>query len=783
MDRKKTGIYLLVAELFFLLFPELTEAGIFALQKHSLPGWCPVLCSLAGALFGMAALYPALCTGVADRLFHRETLRAYLKGIGPVLFFWVLTDSVVRINGILFGSADRGLEIAVRAAALAVPVVGAVGAGYSFGSLAARVWGRRISPLQLLRRPLSGLGLLLAAGTPVFLDDVVLSAVSAFPEVLSAGIFRRFLLLLLAALVRALLLTAAVRLTLRLTDGTDAQKEEGTPGKDRPPVRVWLSGAGLAVLLAVQGVLLLWNGTPDARMRSAIDACVTDADHRLIAGDLSGAVESLQRAKRTVDVFAAVLQMDGYDGVWSEQETGGDGWSCYWKCASSGTTAELERYLRLYDADAETALALVDLYEGRELTKEQELCRKEAAALCLQEGTYVPEWLRPDDIEGNRERMILTLRGYEDIDQTLQVFAMLLGTLAETDVVTPEQAKQVLRQADQYPDQWMIQYLAAYCAGKCRVDGADHYGNVIAAAVRFEELYRKEKNPEGSELAQLELLTAELILPCYGYEEALPYLKEADKAGASEEAYPMLVQCYDALGMNEECYECSLAVLEQDKASVEALYYAAVSALKLGEPDEALRQTKALAALAQQDIGEEHAADVALYAMLQYLILDDNAAYTEYQYAIGGELTQEQQRILEEDPFLKHYYQAVYDCFRSRENGHLQKAEEEIAWVLERQESLPQAWYLKGAILYAQEDFEGSVQAYRNSLELRGQSATVWYALANALDAQKEYQSAYDACMRALELLPQQDHGEDWYGISIHAGQLAEALKKEMGED
>ena len=114
------------------------------------------------------------------------------------------------------------------------------------------------------------------------------------------------------------------------------------------------------------------------------------------------------------------------------------------------------------------------------------------------------------------------------------------------------------------------------------------------------------------------------------------------------------------------------------------------------------------------------------------------------------------------------------------ESGHYDQSLESIERVLAENEFLPQAWYLKGAALYALERFEEAVSAYQNSLAIEEDSATVWYALANAYDGMEEYELAYEACERTMSLLPLQDHGSDWYGVSIHCQTLMNALSNRL---
>ena len=56
----------------------------------------------------------------------------------------------------------------------------------------------------------------------------------------------------------------------------------------------------------------------------------------------------------------------------------------------------------------------------------------------------------------------------------------------------------------------------------------------------------------------------------------------------------------------------------------------------------------------------------------------------------------------------------------------------------------------------------------------------IWYAMAREYDRLGEYEKGIEACKKALALLPEQDHGSDWYGINYHCSRLLSLLQEEV---
>ena len=57
------------------------------------------------------------------------------------------------------------------------------------------------------------------------------------------------------------------------------------------------------------------------------------------------------------------------------------------------------------------------------------------------------------------------------------------------------------------------------------------------------------------------------------------------------------------------------------------------------------------------------------------------------------------------------------------------------------------------------------------------------FSIAQTYDALEDYEKSYQYSMRVKELLPEQDHGNDIYGISIHNDRLLDALKSKLGKE
>lgn len=351
-----------------------------------------------------------------------------------------------------------------------------------------------------------------------------------------------------------------------------------------------------------------------------------------------------------------------------------------------------------------------------------------------------------------------------------------------------ELVKDALALSEEYPENIRVQYAAAVIGCSLTYDKARHYDQTAEAVLRYEELYRKEKKPSASEQAAFEKQIAQMLLQIYHEEEAARILEEvlsldilSADIGGRREIYELLAQCYDRADRQEEAYELAVSYCENGDDSPYLMYYAALSALKLEKVEESLTYTSKLAAYTAGCEGEElNRCDTWLFEMLEFLTLSDSRTYTDFQYDIYEELTEKENRIIDANPFFRNYLDAVYLAYCSRDKEEPEEAFDRIEAVLSENPELASAWYLCGIIASNSgetEYREGAIQFYQKAGSLNDQIPAVWYAMAREYDRAEEYEKGIEACKKALSLLPEQDHGSDWYGINYHCSRLLRSMQ------
>lgn len=344
-------------------------------------------------------------------------------------------------------------------------------------------------------------------------------------------------------------------------------------------------------------------------------------------------------------------------------------------------------------------------------------------------------------------------------------------------------AEEALALSEEYPDSLRVQYTAASVAGSLTYDDATHYDRTAKAILRCRELYEKEKEPTEAEKLSFGKNMAQMLFKVYHDDEAAELLEElagADLYGDAD-ICELLAQCYERSGRLEEAYELASQYCEKKADSPYLMYCAALSALKMEKTKESLQYTSRLASYTAGCEGEElENCDTWLFGMLEFLTLDDNSSYTGFQFDVYEKLTEEENAIIDENPFFRNYLDAVYLAYYSRHKEETEEAFGKMEAVLSENPNLASAWYLCGIISSNSkdgEDRDGAVYFYQRAGDLNASIPAVWYAMAREYDRLGEYEKGIEACKRALALLPEQDHGTDWYGINYHCSRLLKALQ------
>ena len=343
--------------------------------------------------------------------------------------------------------------------------------------------------------------------------------------------------------------------------------------------------------------------------------------------------------------------------------------------------------------------------------------------------------------------------------------------------------EEALTLSEEYPDSLWVQYTAAVIASSLTYDDATHYDRTAKAILRCEELYEKEKKPTEEEKLSFGKNMAQMLFQVYHDEEAAELLEDLAGADLYDDAdiCELLAQCYDRSGRLDEAYELASEYCEKKADSPYLMYCAALSALKMEKTKECLQYTSRLASYTADCEGEElENCDTWLFGMLEFLTLNDNSHYTGFQYDVYEKLTEEENAIINENLFFRNYLDAVYLAYHLEDKEETEEGFGKMEAVLSENPKLASAWYLCGVIASNSETAEDRDQAaefYLRAGELNDSIPAVWYAIAQEYDRLGEYEKGIEACKKAMALLPEQDHGTDWYGINYHCSRLLESLQ------
>lgn len=816
--RKQMMMFLLLAGISFHLFPELLLTVVFYIKGSSLAEWVSPVCKAAGVVLGMVFMLFAMkaafsVSGEKNKGFFPR----YLVGMVNAVFAYLLYESALEwlealLMKVFMWQYAVGLILLILISLFFIALQGTAMYWWACGVMpgaktlpgAAEFKKMWTSPVLCLE--VTGLVLVID-----FVPALISLALAQLPSSMGTNISINLMIYLLIAVLEAGGLSLIFLLIRKqyqgkqpvaslsaspkaetaeemVSEGDEACGTMQVSGTENKPKRarrfpvVAVSAIGIVVILVIRGVSV-YGGSPIDPITEEIEEMVARGSVKLIQGDIDGGVQDMKSAVLVREVWASMLGMEDAESLHNlYNQNPSNTMVNYFYLTAEKNVEGLEKYLRVNETDPEFCLALLDLYaEQKNLSDYQKILANELKYVCASSGTYTRTMLQFSDLAGYEERLEKKLRSYSELKEQVELLE-ICAQIVRNGSATKQSVGEALSYAEKHPDSWIAQYQAAITGSSLTYDGAGHYDRTIQAAIRFEELYCRENELDEERLCNVRLKTAEMIITCYGYQQALPYLEEVIEMGRVEDAFSMAAQCYEALGRHEECYELCVKMLESDPDHLSARYYAAIDALKSGMQTEALEHTSELADLAKNTVTKEnYGADVALYTLLQFIAINDSGTWTEYNYSFYNKMTDEQKAFVKENPFFADYLTAVYECF-SGHNGADSRtlAKEAVDRVLAENSELPQAWYLKGAIHYECEEFEEAVASYQKSLAIVPDSATVWFALANAYDGMAEYDLAYEACERTMALLPEQDHGSDWYGVSVHCQNLMNALKSKV---
>lgn len=813
-ERKEQKLHIsneLISGLLFLAMlcvrfvPELLIVSTFRVQQHSLAPSLPVLYQLLGCAAGIVLFAVVTCflvSKIGKRADEKQKfcLASQMNLVplvfGTYLLDWLFRNLYTQEFSLLGKHMAAGYGILVAITFLLTVLQGFAFYGYVGRSMQAPLE----KPVRnMLRQFGKGIVLILILGVfntiPFFVDTLI-----GF-ELIPSGIAIHFLGKVLAAFGQACCLLFALKQVIRMLE-KEAASRVAESVEPEAQTEVMQKNQGIAVILKFPVIstviiaVLLFGAVgirkltmnPVKQMEEYAGLYMVSTSGKLLAGDVEGALLEARSARNLMDMWivaAGGTAERSVDEIY--RENSGDTNVLYLTAMVKEDPALIERYIRTHGMQPQMCLALLDIYEEmEELTPTQRRYRADAMNACISKGVFTATWARPDDLEDSCEKLEAAAENLKLVYDT-EALLEQISAVGKAGSDKSAVLKDVLALAEEYPDNWMAQYLAAYVGSEATSDDARHYDQTIAAAKKYVKLYVKEVEPNEAQEYALYISASQMIMKCYGYEEALPYLEKVMDNGSKEQqngAFVLALKCYEALKDYETCLEQCDVFLNEYPENADALYYGAIAALKLGDADSALEYADSLATLTEETVtAESFGNDVKLYTILQYIVLRDDSHYTQYQYEIYSKLSDEQKQQIAENSFFADYLGAVYNCFVNKDKEHYALALADVERVLETNEELPQAWYLKGAILFSMGEtanYEKAVDAYKRALAINPENPTTWYALANAYDGLGEYQQAYEACQHTMSLLPEVDHGYDWYGVSYHCEALMRALEREL---
>lgn len=436
---------------------------------------------------------------------------------------------------------------------------------------------------------------------------------------------------------------------------------------------------------------------------------------------------------------------------------------------------ELERDIQTGQKGIEWYPALLEYYSScEELTREQTSLEKEMLKSCIsaQYARTFPEqtWIQDHAFEVQSE-----IRNY--MESLIQMRAVQhLNAVSKAGGATKDIVNAALDDAEANPGEALLQYTAYTLGADYQVDDAKHYGRTVEAAIRYDQLM-DSVTMDDPVRASLKSSVANAAFDCYRYEEAASYYEQAYNL-SKEPVYLLYAagSCEKA-DLKEKCIQYAETLLKEEPENAEALYLVCMCSIKTQDYDRAISAAGSIADMIQNSREAVNETDQLLYSCAQYMAMSDSSRWTDYTYAFFDNMTEEQRLAAGRHPILWSYLSAINNCFMKKDNN---AAIDDLNGILSVREDLPMCWYLKGVCSSNLEDYPAAENELKQANKLQPNIPSVMYSLANVEDALGNYTEAYEWCQRVKAVLPEQDHGNDYYGIAIHNGRLMSALEKEI---
>ena len=807
-DGRKTAAYLFLAVLSATVLPNLLSSIAMLASGYFLSGAAVAAFHVLGVLLSICfALLAALTlnSGDGEKRLHK-CLRFFVDG-GKLACLWVVVYVFTQILSRRMNASFAKTYHLILFLMILALVLGAVLGTWLFFALVAgqraenRYRGSMSRLGMLARRPLHYLLWMVLLALFVVSPDAIRYLMGILPLNLPLSVVSGLTLRLLCALVQAgvlYLMVYTMQRCLPKWEQKDRERVTRKRKKLRPRADVEglgvtrtdllagvISGGCLLVAAVVGGILSRPGDLPDLIVGD-IAADLSTGSYELLAGEYENALYYYRRADSHINGWKAYIQGNGSTLKELAKTAPQDAQLQYLALSLSLDPQELEEYLRKEQESSLLKMTLLSVYheleagQPQEMTPERVSYQKELLLECAANGQFTQTIYTADRLEGKSAALEKQLNEYAMVPVYCSALELVTQAGREGKLTT-DLVRQLLALAEDNLKDVNVQYIAGVYGASLLYDDANHYEATAECLKRFADLYEQNKENSKEDILTAKMKAAKLMMHCFAYEDALEILTTISDQEYQEEIQSAMMLCYEELERYEECAEIAGNMLAQNENDPSAVFYAYLSALKLGETEEAfdrLFDMSRIVTLEELDSETRMKSESLLFAMLEYVVVDEVSSWTDFHYAYYEELTEAQLGKLKGDPFLEAYLDAVYNCYDAMD---YEAAEKSIDQVLAVSEDFAQAWYLKGAILFGAEEFEKAAAAYQQAIALNSESPTYWYALANAYDALEMYEEAYDASLKVTTLMPDSDHDLDWYGVGYHNNRLLNQLKSKVG--
>ena len=783
----KSGKWLFSALFSLMFLPFLLKATIMLVRQSSLPAWLLFAAQLAGWLAAWFFLYIAMRTHLQNPAenfwqgFWRMTRTGGLWLIAMAIGLNALNTLYLSKGGLLAIKSKPGLFLTGW---ILVMVLTSIILAWVTWHLTSRMHDpqHRIKMRTLLAywliRPILNLGTALTLGLTIFAWPLLEDKFLAWLPWHQISLLWVMTDITLLAIIAWLILQPLLAI---LNHHAASLAEKALTSQLASPRILNLASALVALLLIVAAIISnLTVGQPNSPLKlikSDIEYNLDQAEIQETAGDFAAAAYYSKIAEARILAWReTVLAESGALRQAIALAPADEQVQLLAALNNSSRRQILERGLFIGQHTPAWHLALLDTYRSDELlnnalTARQQQIRSELLRLCILQENFSQTAILPQDLAKNKPALAKLL---DELATRLADYrhCELMARQGAEGGINRQLVLDTLAMAEAYPDQLKLQQLAMLYGSAFLEDLATHYERTAAAALRFDQLFEKQKSPDLSEdsIVVQKLSVAKALMDCNQFAACADFISKLKFTHPALDT--MLANSLFLLGDYEQCLTTARRLLDSDPQNPRALYLAASSTLMLKDISASLDYAAQLAELAETEKDPLPAESLLYPWLLRFTLNEGKAGYVNAAY---DNLDDTQKQSLARQPFLNNYAQAMYFWTRN-DPASRSKALEQLAKVLAVRPDLSRALYIQGALYYELQDNEKSLASLKASLALDEEQPTAWYALATLHDRMENYPESYAACQKVLEYLPSTDHTNDLFGVSIHATWLMEKL-------